>query len=369
LDSITIVSPRYPPYVGGVETHVSQLAKRATKFFRRVSVITTDPLGHLPAVQNVDDYLTVFRIRSLAPRENYHFPSPSGLFKVLKQSHPQVLHLHCIHDVPGPIAGIMRGKSSLIFTPHYVGRLNSGLGRILFGAYRPFIRELVAHVPRIICISRFESRLMIETFPESAGKVEIIPNGIASDLREKNQWREPEEPTILYAGRLERYKNVDKVMRAVAKLRDRNDNLKLRIVGRGPIKSELEQLSHTLGLNGSVEWYDRLPQSELFPLYASSTAVVLASEYENWGNTVAEAIGVGVPTIVANASSLAEFVEEGLAVPVEPPVDELKLAAKISEVIDDPKRFSPKGKQSPLIISWDEAAEKTFAPCMSLVNS
>jgi len=369
LDSITIVSPRYPPYVGGVETHVSQLAKRATKFFRKVSVITTDPLGHLPAVQEVDDYLTIFRIRSLAPRENYHFPSPSGLFKAMRQSHPQVLHLHCIHDVPGPIAGIMRGNSSMIFTPHYVGRLNSGLGRILFGAYRPFISELVEHVPRIICISRFEARLMINTFPGSAGRVEIIPNGIASDLREKNQWREPEEPTILFAGRLERYKNVDKVMRAVAKLREKNDKLRLRIVGRGPIKGELEQLSHTLGLVGSVDWYDRLPQSELFPLYASSTAVVLASEYENWGNTVAEAIGVGVPTIVANTSSLAEFVEEGLAVPVEPPIDDLKLAAKIGEVIDDPKKFSPKGMRSPLIISWDEAAEKTFAPCMSLVNS
>jgi glycosyltransferase involved in cell wall biosynthesis len=369
LDSITIVSPRYPPYVGGVETHVSQLAKRATKFFRKVSVITTDPLGHLPAVQEVDDYLTIFRIRSLAPRENYHFPSPSGLFKVLRRSRPQVLHLHCIHDVPGPIAGIMRGHSSLIFTPHYVGRLNSGLGKILFGAYRPFIRELVAHVPRVICISRFEARLMIDTFPESAGRVEIIPNGIASDLREKNQWKEPENPTILYAGRLERYKNVDKVMKAVARLREKNDKVKLRIVGRGPVKNELEHLSHSLGLNGSVEWYDRLPQSELFPLYASSTAVVLASEYENWGNTVAEAIGVGAPTIVANASSLAEFVDERLAVPVEPPVDELKLEATISEVIDDPRRFSPKGKKSPLIISWDEAAEKTFAPCMSLVNS
>lgn len=210
---------------------------------------------------------------------------------------------------------------------------------------------------------------MIDTFPESAGRVEIIPNGIASDLREKNQWREPKDPTILYAGRLERYKNVDKVMRAFARLREKHDKLRLRIVGRGPIKGELEQLSHALGLNGSVEWYEGLPQSELYSLYASSTAVVLASEYENWGNTVAEAIGVGVPTIVANSSSLAEFVEEGLAVPVEPPVDDVKLAATIREVIDDPRKFSPKGMRSPLIISWDEAAEKTFAPCMSLVNS
>ncbi len=367
MDNLTIVSPRYPPYVGGVENHVSQLAKRATRFFRRVSVITTDPLQRYPHVER-NDGLSVFRIRSFAPHENYHFPSITSLFRLMIESHPQVLHLHCIHDVPGPIAGIMRGDSSLIFTPHYVGRMNSGLGRILFGAYRPFVRELVAKVPRIICISRFEARLMVDTFPESSGKVEVIPNGVDSELREKNQWIEPSEPSVLYAGRLEKYKNVDLLMKAVASLRGKHEDVRLRIVGKGPYKHDLLALSRALSLEDRIDWYDRLPQSQLFPLYAASSAVVLASEHENWGNTVAEAIAVGAPTVVANTSSLAEFVEDGLAQPVEIPVDEKKLAVVIGRVLDNPRAFSPKGVRSPLIKSWDEVAEKTFEPSLTIAN-
>ncbi|HYY91855.1 MAG TPA: glycosyltransferase family 4 protein [Candidatus Dormibacteraeota bacterium] len=367
LDNLTIVSPRYPPYVGGVENHVSQLAKRANRFFRHVTVITTDPLHRYPQAEQ-NDSLSIFRIRSFAPGENFHFPSLTGLFRLLVESHPQVLHLHSVHDVPGPIAGMMPRSGSMIFTPHFVGRLNSGLGRIFFGAYRPFIREFVEKVPRIICISRFESRLMLETFPESHGKIEIIPNGVDSDLRERNQWKEPNDPSVLYAGRLEKYKNVDLLMKAVSGLRSKHDRLRLRIVGKGPHREELTRLCHSLAMDDCVDWYDRLPQSELFPLYASSSAVVLASEHENWGNVVAEAIAVGTPTIVANSSSLAEFVEEGLAQPVEPPVDEKRLASVIDQVLDNPKKYSPRGIKSRLIISWDEVATKTFEPCLSMAN-
>ena len=262
----------------------------------------------------------------------------------------------------------MQGNSSRIFTPHFVGRMNSSLGRMFFRAYRPFIRELVTKTPRIICISRFESRVMTDNFPASSGKIEIIPNGVDSELLADNRWREPPEPSVLYAGRLEKYKNVDLLMRAVADLQGKYDNLRLKIVGRGPYKDGLLRLSKTLQMNGSIDWFDRLPQNKLFPLYASSSAVVLASEYENWGNTVAEAIAVGAPTVVANTSSLAEFVEDGLAQPVESPVNEEKLAAAISRIIDDPRRYSPQGLKSDLIRSWDEVAEKTFEPCLSMAN-
>jgi 1,4-alpha-glucan branching enzyme len=209
---------------------------------------------------------------------------------------------------------------------------------------------------------------MMEIFPESHGKIEIIPNGVDSDLREKNQWKEPKDSSVLYAGRLEKYKNIDLLMKAVSGLRSKHDRLRLRIVGRGPYKEELTRLCHSLGMDDCVDWYERLPQSELFPLYASSSAVVLASEHENWGNVVAEAIAVGTPTIVANSSSLAEFVEEGLAEPVEPPVDDRQLAMVLDKVLCSPKEYSPRGIKSPLIISWDEAVAKTFGPCISMAN-
>ena len=206
---------------------------------------------------------------------------------------------------------------------------------------------------------------MAATFPDSSGKIEVIPNGVDGEFQEKHPWRQPAEPRILYAGRLEKYKNVDKILRAVAQLQRTHEDLKTTIVGRGPFKAELLQLAASLKVNGGVEWLEGLSRDALFALYASATAVIVPSESESMGVAAAEAIGVGAPTIVADASGLAEFVDEGLAQPIEPPVNYAKLAAKIEEVLDDPKRFSPVGMKSPLIKTWEEVAEQTYSACAS----
>ncbi len=361
LHAVTFVSPRYPPYVGGVETHVSELAVRAATRFRKVSVVTTDPSGRLPATEQIDGGPMIYRIRSFAPRENYHFPLVTSLFKSLRRCPSEILHLHSIHDIPGPLAAIFESKSPLVFTPHFHGEINSTLGKILFTTYRPILRKLIERVARIICVSRFEARLMRNAFPRSSGKIELISNGLDFQLLSKYSWCPPEQPNILYVGRLERYKNVDKILGAVAELRKKNSQVNLTVVGRGPIKNELVDLAARLGLGRNVEWLEGLRKPTLYQLYSSSSAVVLPSELEAYGIVAAEAIGLGVPTIVANSSGLSEFVEAGLALGVEPPITREILAARISEVLENPETFSVKDRSSELLLSWEEVAERTFA--------
>lgn len=201
---------------------------------------------------------------------------------------------------------------------------------------------------------------MANRFPEAVPKIELIPNGVDAEYRDEYRWQEPAKPRILYAGRLEKYKNVDKILSAFSLLQDKHDSLKLTIVGRGPFKDELKQMATSLKLNGNTEWLEGLSREELFGLYSSSTVVVIPSESESMGVAATEAIGLGAPTIVANASGLAEFVNEGLAQPVEPPVNGAKLAARIEQVLEDPRSFSPEGARSALIRSWDEVAQATF---------
>src|SRR5712664_3115918 len=99
MESITYVSPRYPPYIGGVETHVAELTTRASARFGRFSVVTTDPSGGLSPRQSLGNGLTVFRVRSFAPGENYNFPLSASLVKILRSCRSRILHLHSIHDV------------------------------------------------------------------------------------------------------------------------------------------------------------------------------------------------------------------------------------------------------------------------------
>ena len=360
MDSITYVSPRYPPYVGGVETHVSQLAKRAVGHFNAVNVVTTDPSGNLPRLEKTPEGIQIHRLKTFAPEENYHFPPVSNLLVQLRRSRSQILHIHSIHDVIGPVAGFLPTGSCVIFTPHFVGRINSKFARVLFPIYQPFIHMLLPRVSRVICTSRFEAELMANRFPESARKIELIPNGVDSELQAMYRWKEPDRPRILYAGRLEKYKNVDKIIGAFSQLQSSHEDLKLTIVGKGPYKQDLQRLAASLKLNGTTEWLEGLTRDELYSLYSTSSVVVVPSESESMGVAATEAIGVGAPTLVANASGLAEFVQEGLAVAIEPPVSDVKIAARIGEILQDPGNFSPSRTKSALIRSWDEVAETTF---------
>jgi len=369
MESITFVSPRYPPYIGGVETHVAELTSRAAARFRRVSVVTTDPSGELPTTQSFGDALTVFRVRSFAPGENYHFPVSTSLVKILRRCRSRILHLHSIHDVPGPLAAVLEAssESSIVFTPHFHGKFSSNLGRLFFEATRPVLSRIMNRVNCIICVSKFEARIMSEAFPSSAGKITVIPNGVDSELLSDYSWSPPATPRILYVGRLERYKNVDKILSAFAILRENHPSLKLTVVGKGPVKEELLSLSKHLGLGSTVEWLEELSKHELYEQYRYSTMLVLPSYLEAYGIVVAEALAVGTPAIVADSSALSEFVGAGLATPVEPPVQTENLVDAMSLVLEDPKSYSLRGKTSDMVQSWDAVATKTFETYESLI--
>src|SRR5712664_611150 len=369
MESITYVSPRYPPYIGGVETHVAELTARASARFRRVSIVTTDPSGGLPSKQSLGNGLTIFRVRSFAPGENYHFPMSASLVKILRECRSPILHLHSIHDVPGPLAAILESKSgsSIVFTPHFHGKFSSILGKLFFEASRPILNMVMDRVDCIICVSRFEAGIMGEAFPDSAGKIKVIPNGVDSELLSRYSWSPPSSPRILFVGRLERYKNADKLLAAFAILRQKRPSLKLTVVGKGPAKEELLSQAAHLQLGSSVEWLEGLTKPELYALYESSTMFVLLSYLEAYGIVVAEAVAVGTPVIVANSSALSEFVTAGLATSVEPPVETERLVDAMSLVLENPKSYSSKSKTSDMIQSWDNVAAKTFETYQTLI--
>jgi glycosyltransferase involved in cell wall biosynthesis len=293
----------------------------------------------------------------------------ASLAKILRSCRSPILHLHSIHDVPGPLAALLesRSGSSIVFTPHFHGKFNSRLGKLFFEASRPVLSKVMDRVNCIICVSKFEAGIMAEAFPDSAGKIKVIPNGVDSELLSQYSWSPPASPRILFVGRLEKYKNVDKILAAFAVLKEKHDSLKLTIVGRGPLKEQLLSQAAQLKLGSNVEWLEGLTKPELYELYESSTMVVLPSYLEAYGIVVAEAVAVGTPTIVANSSALSEFVTAGLATPVGPPVETENLVDAMSLVLENPESHSSKSKTSDIIQSWDDVASKTFETYQSLL--
>ena len=110
---------------------------------------------------------------------------------------------------------------------------------------------------------------------------------------------------IIYAGRIEEYKRVEVLIRAVSKLKDKN-SLTLKIVGRGTRERACIELARSLGVNAQFLGYQ--PRNRMHQEIASAKIYVSTSVNEgNPGWVPCEAAWLGTAILVANIPEVYEF--------------------------------------------------------------
>jgi glycosyltransferase involved in cell wall biosynthesis len=114
----------------------------------------------------------------------------------------------------------------------------------------------------------------------------------------------PEPREILWVGRLIASKNVQFVIRAVAKLKTRTP-WRLVICGQGPEKTRLELLAETLGVTDKVHFTGRV--ESVVPLYRSASIFATGSLLEQYSLTLMEAYAFGIPCIGLRADWTSTF--------------------------------------------------------------
>lgn len=109
---------------------------------------------------------------------------------------------------------------------------------------------------------------------------------------------------FLFVGRLFDRKNVHAVMAALAQI----EGARLTIVGDGPVRTYLEDLSAFLGLSDRVCFLGSLSEARVVELLAATHCLVLASRREVWGLVVNEALAAGRHVVVSDAAGVSEVV-------------------------------------------------------------
>ena len=137
-------------------------------------------------------------------------------------------------------------------------------------------------------------------------------------------------PTFSYIGRLKRYKGVDIVMRAFARLG--HPEAVLEIAGAGDFRPRLEALAHALDLGGRVRFLGFVTEAEKLALLRRSWSVALASPKEGWGLTNVEAAACGTPVVASNSPGIRESVMDGVTGFLAPHGDVDALAAAIDDL-------------------------------------
>ena len=199
-----------------------------------------------------------------------------------------------------------------------------------------------------IVISNFNLEYMRRTWPKIVGRFELIYNGIDVDLFTNNAHRltGQSEFHILSNGRLVYKKGHQFLIEAVAKLRKHNRNVKLQIIGGGPLESELHELANRLEIKEHVTFTGKMLQEEIIQQYRSSDMFVLACAISPDGDmdglpvVLVEALAMEIPTVSTQISGVSEIVQHKVTGLCVPPHDSQALADAMAYMMDHPDEAS-----------------------------
>ncbi len=194
--------------------------------------------------------------------------------------------------------------------------------------------------------------------PQSA--IEIIPNGVDLELLSPSVSQQRfSEPTLLYLGRLKRYKRIDLVLRAVASLLQRGISCRFLVAGRGDDQPRLEGLRDSLDIMENVEFLGFVSEAEKGELLRKTWINVITSVKEGWGISNLEAAACGTPTVASDVPGLRDSVVDGQTGFLVPHGDVEILSQRIEELLEDEGMRARLGKGARSFaegFSWDASA-------------
>ena len=309
---IVQVTPRYPPHTGGVETHVKEISERLVERGHEVVVLTAGA-GADVAARERRNGVAVKRHRSFAPGGAFHVTP--GIARSVRRERADLIHAHNYHSLPAVFAAVAAGRTPFVITPHYHGRSADAVRDVLLSAYRPLGRWAFRRADTVVAVSDWERKRLRADFGVEAT---VIPNGLDIERFATAKPEQRDGPYLLCVGRMEEYKGVQHVIRALPEL----DGYDLVVTGTGPYRTELERIARREGVDDRVEFLGFVPDARLPGLYAGASAFLALSEFEAYGLTVAEALASGTPCVVRTVGALADWTDDPGVVGIESPTPE-----------------------------------------------
>jgi len=199
--------------------------------------------------------------------------------------------------------------------------------------------------------------------------VRVIYPGASCEYYTPDPAQRSSTPVFAYLGRLKKYKGVDLVIRAFARVDD--PRAVLEIAGEGDFRGALEQLVASLDLAARVRFLGYVSESEKLALLRRAWATVFASPKEGWGLTNIEASACGTPVVASNSPGIRESVREGETGFLVPHGDLDAMAAALGRLGNSPElvaSLGASGRRFAASFTWDRAAGDTAAHLQQVIQ-
>jgi glycosyltransferase involved in cell wall biosynthesis len=318
----------YPPDVGGIESHVRELA---TGLAREIDVEVVVAARSRSTAIEVLDGVKVRRLRQVAMIASA--PVTPGLRSAIASSDSDIVHLH--HPNPlATLALLSTRRRPLVISWHGDAVRQQLLGKAMLPFLSAALRRAAAVIvatPRHITSSPI--------LPRFSNRCHVIPYGVdpdelaAYDHAEAAALRERYGSFVLAVGRCVYYKGFDVLLRAMRKI-----DAPLVLVGSGPELPRLRETARRIGISHRAHFLERV--ADVRPFYAACSLFVLPSvaRSEAFGIVQLEAMANRKPVInTALDSGVPEVSLDGVTGLTVPVGDDVSLARAMDTLLSDEK--------------------------------
>lgn len=193
----------------------------------------------------------------------------------------------------------------------------------------------------------------------------VIPNAIEySDIPE----RKVNPYQFVSVGRLVFYKNLEVIIRAIEILKKNEDKVRLVIVGDGPHKESLENLTKKLKLENHVKFKGYVSVEEKLKLIGESNALLFPSMFEGFGLVILEAFSQKRPVLVSDVKPMSDIISNGKTGYVLNPHNENEWAKALYELIKNPEKGSVFGEKGFQTLKENYSSETMYKKILQMYS-
>jgi len=353
-------------WAGGGEVYVHELAKRWVKLGHTVTLFCGQNAGiPLPERETVDKihiirhgsrfsvylWAIVFYFKELRQKNDVVVDVQNGIpfFTPLFSAKPKLAVVYHIH-----------GRQFFIELPFPI----SGLGYLI----EKYVFPLIYHFVLIQAISKSTKKDLIHLgLPEK--NIHIVYCGMNGSSSHPTSAKKFIAPTILYLGRIKKYKRVDSLVSIFKSVLLIHPKAKLIIAGWGTEASSVVNLAMMSEIRRHIHIMGPVSESEKRELLAKSWVFVNPSINEGWGISVIEANLYGTPAVAYRVQGLCESIQHkktGFLVKTEHAFSEAIISLLSNKTLRH--AMGSHAKKWAAKFSWDSASKKSLVLLSSLLR-
>lgn len=363
----------YPPMIGGVENSVYELVQKLRSQGHDVKVIT----ANMTSRQGEKD---VIRLRVLLrlEREWGDLLFCPSILQAIREAKFQIVHTHTprklFSEAVTAYKLLSKRKFPYIVSIRLLNTSLTGSTRSIAQIYQKTIEKYMLKNAKFVVVQSMKNKaIMNEVFNIPLDSICIVPNGVDTKLFDPKKYAGKEDITgvkkdavksILFVGRLTTQKGLCYLFNALPRIKEKCGDFRLMIIGEGPLKKQLIELSRKLDVANDVVFLGEVKHDIIAEFYSQADVFVMPSLSESFPNVMLEAMAMEKAVVATKVGVVPEVATDKENAILIEPGDEEQIANSVITLFSDASLRKKLGANARKLVeetyTWDSVAKKTL---------